>query len=187
MPRSTSSSARPRRKRFGQARGGTTSAGRSGLGANALDSIELGTRQYASRSIVRIPTLTNGTDTFLVFCGFHDSATATAVDGLYFTYTHTLNSGNWTVEVYNSGSITSINTGIVAAANTWYNLEIVVNPSATSTTFKINGTLVHTFTGTHPTGSARRTGFMSLIRKALGTNARNLDIDYIGVVAEVVR
>lgn len=167
---------------------GTTATGRSGLGANATDSVVLGTRQYTYRSIVRIPTVSNGTDTFQVFCGFHDSSTATAVDGLYFTYTHTLNSGNWTVEVYNnSSSITSVNTGVVMTANSWYNLEIVVNPSATSTTFKINGSLVHTFTGTHPSGSARATGFMSLIRKTLGTNARNMDIDYIGVAAEVVR
>ena len=173
---------------IGRAQTGSTTTGRYGLGSATADTVVLGTNPMSFTSIVNIPTLSTGTETFIVQCGFFDSLTAAPTDGLYFEYTHSVFGGNWQVNIYNNGgSIGSNDSGITVSTSTWYKLEVIVNAAATSTLFKINGTTVYTHTGTTPTGTARAMGFYSHIRKTAGTTARQLDIDYIGFKAVVTR
>lgn len=167
---------------------GTTTTGRSGMGAAVTDTVVLGTNEVRFCTVVNIPVVSNATDNFVVHAGLFDSLTGTAVDGLYFEYNHGTNAGDWTAIVRNNSStIASQDLNVVASAATWYKLEIIVNAAGNSTEFKINGTTYYTHTGTTPTGSARATGFGTLIRKTAGTTSRNLDIDFVGYFSEVTR
>ena len=167
---------------------GTTTTGRCALGSATIEQIEFGTGIVKYCAIVKVPTLSDGTNTFLVQCGFHDNLSGSPVDGLYFEYTHSVNAGDWTTYVYsNSGTTGGFDTNVAVATGNWYRLEIEVNAAATQALFSINGTVVQTFTGTIPTGNARRVGFMSSIRKTAGTTNRSLYADYIGCSMEVAR
>lgn len=167
---------------------GTTTTGRSGIGSAAVDGVVLGTNEVRFCTIVKIQTASDATNNFVVHCGFVDNVSGTSTDGLYFEYNHATNAGDWTAIVRNNAStIASVDTNIAATAGSWYKLEIVVNAAANSSEFKINGSTVYTHTGTTPTGSARATGFGSLIRKTAGTTSRNLDIDFVGFFSEVTR
>lgn len=172
----------------GRATTGSTATGRYGLGSATADTVVLGTNPVTFTTIVKIPTLSTGTETFIVQCGFFDSLTGAQTDGLYFEYAHTVFGGNWQANIYNAGgSIGSNDTGIAVVTTNWYKLEVVVNAAASTTLFKINGSTVYTHGGTTPTGTTRAMGFYSHIRKTLGTTARTLDIDYIGFKSVVTR
>ena len=167
---------------------GTTTTGRSGLGSGSTDQVVLGSGEVRFCAIVKVTTLSNATENFVVHAGLIDTLTGTSVDGVYFEYNHGTNAGDWTAMV-RSNSVTQLSQDLnsAVATGTWYKLEIVTNAAGTSTDFKIDGTTVHTFAGTHPTGTARATGFAVLIRKTAGTTARTMDIDYTGISQEVAR
>lgn len=160
---------------------GTTSTGRYALGSANATCVVLGTYRCLFTSWVRIQAVSDGTNTFILQSGLFDNLTATPTDSLVFQYTHSVFGGNWECSVYNAGgSITSVNSGVPCAVNTWYRLDIDVNAAANSTLFKIDGTTVYTHTGTTPTGTARAMGFYTNIRKTLGTTARTAEVDYMG-------
>lgn len=167
---------------------GTTTTGRCALGSATIEQVQFGTGIVKFCAIVKVPTLSDGTNTFLVQVGFHDNLSGSPVDGLYFEYTHSVNAGDWTTYVYsNSGTTGGFDTNVAVSTGSWYKLEIEVNAAATQAVFSINGSVVQTFTGTIPTGNARRVGFMSSIRKTAGTTNRSLYADYIGCTMEVTR
>lgn len=177
--------------RFGiaQFNTGTTATGRAALSSTTTDCIVLGGGIVKYCAIVRVPVLSDATNTFLVQCGLHDNVSGAAVDGLYFEYSHGLNAGDWTTMAYTNslGSPTGFDTNVAVATGNWYRLEIEVNAAATQAIFSINGSVVQTYTGTMPSGATRATGFFVNIRKTVGTTARNLYVDYIGCTMEVSR
>ena len=173
---------------IGQLTTGTTATGRAAIGTTSFDSIVLGGGIVKYCAVVKIQTLSNGTDTFLVQCGLHDAVGGSPVDAVYFSYTHSENAGDWTTYVYNnSGTTGGFDTNVAVATANWYRLEIEVNAAGTQAVFSINGSVVQTFTGTIPTGTTRALGFFVNIRKTLGTNARTLLCDYVGCSMEVTR
>lgn len=167
---------------------GTTTTGRSAIGSAALESVELGGGIVRFCAVIKVPTLSDATNTFLVQAGLHDNFSGNPVDGVFFEYTHSVNSGDWTTYVYNNGStVGGFDTNVAVSASNWYRLEIEVNAAATEILFSIDGTVVQTFTGSIPTGNARRMGFMAQIRKTAGTTARSAYADYVGLTTEVSR
>lgn len=167
---------------------GTTNTGRAGVGAATNDTVILGTSVARFMSIVKITTLSDATNRFVAYGGFHDSFAAGPADGLYIEYTDNVNAGNWTAYVFsNAVQQAAFNTGVAVVAGTWYRLEVEVNAAGTQAVFKIDGTTVYTHTGTIPTGAARTTGFFTQIRKTVGTTARTMDIDYVGYSQDVAR
>jgi len=167
---------------------GTTSTGRSGVGAGTNDTVVLGTYAARTMAVVKIASVSTSTERFVAYAGFHDSYAGTAADGLYLEYTDSVNSGRWTAYVYSGGvQRAAVDTGVTMSSGTWYRLEVEVNAAATSTVFKINGTTVYTHTGTHPSGSVGATGFWAGIRKTVGTTSRSMDIDYVGYQQDVSR
>jgi hypothetical protein len=170
---------------------GSTATGRACIGSTTFDSIVLGGGIVKYCAVVRIPTLSDGTNTFLVQCGLHDNVSGSPVDALYFQYTHSENAGDWTTYVYNnSGTLGGFDTNVAVATGNWYRLEIEINAAATQAVFSINGSVVRTVTSpstTIPTGATRATGFFANIRKTAGTTSRDLYADYVGVSMEVTR
>lgn len=176
---------------------GSTTTGRSGLTTATTDSVVVGSGAIKCCCVLRIPTLSNATDIFLVQFGLFDSLTGASTDALYFSYTHGTLAGDWAVDVINNNSANlanPIDTNVAVVANQWYRLEIEINSAGTEALFKIDGTLVATVTngvnGNLPTGTARATGFGVQIRKTggtTGTNARFVEYDYVGMTMEVTR
>ena len=176
------------RSGIGNIQTGTTTTGRAAIGSATIEQVTLGSGIVKFCAVVKVPTLSDATNTFLVQAGLHDNLSGSPVDGLYFEYTHSVNAGDWTTYVYsNSGTTGGFDTNIAVATGNWYRLEIEVNASATQALFSINGTVVQTFTGTIPSGASRLMGFMVQIRKTAGTTNRSVYADYIGPTTEVAR
>jgi len=137
---------------------------------------------------VRIPTLSDSTNTFIVQVGFIDSLTAGSVDSIHFAYTDAAGTGAaWDCVTTSNSLETRTTVGSNVVANQWYVLEISVNAAGTSVEFFIDGVLVATHTSNIPTLVARATGPAVSIRKTLGATARTLVTDYFMVQMEVTR
>ena len=166
---------------------GTTALGVAGHGTALTDQIVLGTYNTDVCDIVRLPALSTALARFAVDCGLTDNRTggATApVDGVFFQYSDNVNSGKWLCCCMNNNTLTSTDSGIAVAINTWYRLEIEI--STTQALFYIDGTLVATVGGI-PTGTSRTMGKSALIRKSVGTVASTLISDYTHFIQGTAR
>jgi hypothetical protein len=119
--------------------------------------------------------LSDGTDTYSVRIGATNSSDGTAASNeVCFTYTHSVNSGNWTAVSRDGGSETATNTAVAVANDTETVLKIVCNQPANTCAFYINGNLVATHTTNLPYYSTPGV----FIAKSVGTDARILDTEY---------
>jgi hypothetical protein len=145
-----------------------------------------GTDAWRSQAIVRIPTNSDGTDTFQVLYGFLDTfAAVNQVDGAYFLYdsqgvsTGSTASGNWQI-VTTSNSVRTFTTTAVAIDNAnLQKLRIDVNSSGTEVNFYIDEILVGTHTTNIPTASGRRFGNGLYLQKSAGITPRTVDVDFL--------
>jgi len=161
---------------------GSTTTGFAGVGTARNDGIVLGTFATESCDIVRLPILSGGTETYYVDCGLSTNRTGGAsapVDGVYFSYSHGMNSGKWLCCCMNNNTLTTADSGITVAANTWYRLDIKIG--TTTALFYVNKVLVATVAGI-PIGTSRTTGKHALIRKAVGTTSMSLINDYTHII-----
>jgi hypothetical protein len=163
---------------------GTVATNRCAISCTNLAVLLLGKGTATFRSKVRIVTLSNATNTYSFRAGFIDSISAEAVDGCFFRYTHSVNSGKFQA-VCRSNSVetsSAIDTGVTVVANTWYDLYVEVNAAGTSATFYINATLVATVALNIPTANGRDTGYGVMALRSVGTAAVNCyDCDYVDV------
>jgi hypothetical protein len=165
---------------------GTTAAGYAGAGSNDLGASYLfgGGDLWRWETDVRLPTLSNGTDTYTVRAGFFDAPNTDGTDGCFFKYSSGVNGGAWEGDCRNNSTVSTCNTTITVAAATWYRLTVVVT-SSTSADFYVNGTLKCTVSTNIPNGAGRTTSWNVDIVKSLGTTARTMDIDYVEINAQL--
>lgn len=160
---------------------GTTTTG-FGYTRSAGANVPLGIGQAIYFGRVQGPSaLSDGTNTFSQRTGFHSAA---ANDIVAFLYSDSVHSGNWACETQNNGSQTTADSGVVVAAATWYDLQIVINAAGTNVLYYINGTAVCNsgagISTNIPTGFARAVSFAPLlIQKSAGTTARTAKVDYV--------
>ncbi len=129
----------------------------------------------------KVPNLSDGTDTYTMMVGAYD-AVPSPVDGVWFQYTHSVNTGKFECKVADNSATTTTDSTITAAANTWYTFSIDVNAAATEAKFYINGTLVHTESGANIPQTGRVTSIATAgITKSAGTTARILSADYLDI------
>jgi hypothetical protein len=148
---------------------------------SGLTVFRFGGGTYTEESRVRIPTLSDGTETFTFRSGFLDTSTTEAVDGCFFRYTHGTDSGRWqgVCRDNNTETTTTAGAGPTVSAATWYKLKVTVNAAGTSVDFSVDGSSIGAITTNIPTGSGRETGFApAAMLKSAGTTARTADIDY---------
>jgi hypothetical protein len=153
---------------------GTTTTGRvaiiSSQNAN-LNHHKLGGGRSRFQAKLAVNQLSDGTDTYTAWVGFLDSVQAAPTDGVFFRYTHSVNSGKWECVTVSNTSETAADSGIAAVAGTYQRFTIEVNAAGTSVGFYIDGSLVQTHTLTIPTGSGRELGWGVLARRSAGTAA----------------
>jgi hypothetical protein len=151
--------------------------------ANGMQ-FQFGGGTWMYESYIEVNTLSDATDRFRFVSGFGNVATSgVETNGAFFTYDEggvsngTIASPNWQCVTINNG-VRTLTTTSVAVTTTWTKLRIIVNASATSVTFFINGTLVATHTSTIPV-LPNRFKVKQMIAKALGTGNRFVYCDYI--------
>jgi hypothetical protein len=156
---------------------GTTATGYAALHrGNTILQTGLGEMEFDIG--VRVPTLSDGTDTFTIYAGFGDSYGSTDhANGIYFRYSHGLSSGNWERCTASGATRTQESTGVAVAAATWQHIGARLNAGATLVTFYINGVAAGTISTNIPT-SAQTFSTVVKIVKSVGTTTRDVLIDY---------
>ncbi len=160
---------------------GTTTTGEThhfkGYGAGFGDAYLHGNGMSSiMRWRVAFDAVSDGTNTYFSSLGFGGQINSKdQTDGIYFTYTHSTNSGKWQAVTASGGTRTSTDTG-VAAGTSYQSLEIRTNAAGTSVEFYIDGSLVATNTTNIPTTTA--TAIFITMNKSAGTTSRVLYMDY---------
>lgn len=129
------------------------------------------------QTLVRIPILSDGTDTYTLRIGLGNSSTVDHANGIYFQHDNT--SGNWIIKTAHSNIRTSTTTSIAVATNSWIRLHWICNSAGTQVDYYINGTSAGTITTNIPTttGSGYGGNFQISNSTVLAA-ARECFIDY---------
>lgn len=159
---------------------GTTSTGYANLLFRPQTQFLLGGGRIVAEWSVKLPTLSDGSNTYTVYMGFEDSSASAPVDGAHFEYTHSVNSGAWQVKTTSNSTATTTSTASTVDAS-WHRYAVEINAAASSVTFYIDGTSVATHTTNIPTGTGRETSFGFLIVKSAGTTTRYINVDYMSL------
>lgn len=134
-------------------------------------------------AIVRIPTLSDATNTFEVMVGFIDpSGGGDVVDGAYVYYRHDINGGRWQYRTRSNSVQSTADSGVSVTAGSWHLIEVSV--SASSASFSISGAAAQTIGSNVPSGPGRHTGFGVYKRQSAGTSWRGVHVDALMVEAE---
>lgn len=130
---------------------------------------------FVFESRIRLSDLSDVSETYTIRVGFADNVSPT--DGVYFEYSHGVNSGQWRGVAMNNSTPTNVDSA-VAVTTDWTRLKVVVAADGSSAEFFVNGASVGTAGSNIPTGAGRQTGPRFAIQKSAGTTARTLSIDY---------
>lgn len=162
---------------------GTTAAGVVAvhLAKNLLNFGYFGSSHIVASFFVRVPTLSDGTQTFTVSCGLVPSPSSIVLDvnnSVVFKYSHGLNSGKWlAVSRDNAGAETTADTGVTVATTAADLLTVCIDKARSEARYYVNGVMVARITGNMP--SAAAVGSRAAIIKTVGTTARTLAISNI--------
>lgn len=140
-------------------------------------------------SIVRLSALSDGTDTYSVVAGIRNGAYVGTIDtaaGIYWSYAHTENGGNWTLKCTNASTTTARDSGVAASASVFQRLGFIINSAGTSVQGQINGVNVGAPITTNIPAISTKHLFQWLIVKSAGTNSRRLYLDAYKYQAQLV-
>ena len=136
-------------------------------------------------AIVKIPTASDGTDTFKFRIGTGDAwSDFSTNDGVYFEYEDNGGAapqGNWQCVTENNNSITAADSSTAMTAGNWYHLRWVMNAGGTSVEFFVNGSSVATNTTNIPTAAGRESGIWLGVEKSAGTTERFVEVDLVRI------
>lgn len=161
----------------------TSASSRAGTwSGTALDAVLFGGGEVYLEALVKVSALSDATDTYIIRCGMLDTrGDANSVDGIYFRYTHSVNSGNWE-GVTRSNSVETVASGGTAGApsTSFQKLGILINAAGTLVTFYLDDVSMGTSATNIPTAAGRETGIGGafITRTAGTTTARSFSIDY---------
>ena len=160
---------------------GTTTTGHAVIDFfNSVNKIRIGGRRIFFEARVQIPTLSVAAQTFTVQIGIEDgNAAGLPANGIFFSYTHGTNSGQW-VGVSRAGSTsTPINSSVAVVAGQWYELRAEINAARTVIEYYIDGVLIGTNNASNIPGATSGMRPMFQIDKSAGSTARTLLADYM--------
>jgi hypothetical protein len=148
------------------------------IGSTTLGNFILGGGSIDLYFVIKLPTLSDGTNTYEISVGFGDSQnfSNTSYDnGVFFNYSSTINSGNWQGSTSSATTKSVLNTS-TAVTTSWTTLRINVNAAATLCTFYVNGVSLGTINSNIPTTTVSP---MFNIAKSASTGERFLNIDLV--------
>lgn len=138
---------------------------------------------------VRLATLSTAGVNYVLRVGLQDSAAAgDPTNGVYFSYNHGVNSGQWQGITRNASTSTTVNSSIAVVAGTWYRLraEVVLTPSL-AVNFYISTGGDYTFIGSSSTNiTTNSLRLVAKINKQTTTTATSstANIDYVMISME---
>lgn len=129
----------------------------------------------------RIPTLSDGTQTYIARIGLSNDWTGVEpTTGAWLEYTHSVNSGNWRVGRATNTVATFDTSSIAVASGTWFKWNWDAVADGSSITLKVDGVTAATVTTNIPAANiARRMVPHVTIIKSAGTTARTILTDYV--------
>lgn len=155
---------------------GTTNAGYAYV-ITGTNSLLLGNGEVNQNTRMRITQLSTSGERFIYIYGLSDATGGSGQDGVYVSYSDDVASGVFQFVTANNTTRTTTNTDITVAANTWYDLSIVINAAGTSASLYIDGVLKATNTTNIPTSAGRQTQYRHGFVKTVGTTSVTMDTD----------
>ncbi len=165
---------------FGATVGSVDGAGLTSgqFGVANYPSIIIGGGQITFNALIKIPTISDGTDNLQINVGFRDSPSWIGAASAWNIQYQVETSVNWQLLVIAASTQTTLDSGI-AVTTGWHHLKMIVNAAGTSISGFIDGVSM---------GAAITTNIpliaippMLTIRKTAGTNARYFGIDYLSL------
>jgi hypothetical protein len=158
---------------------GTTTTGAAAIATSSVP-IRLGFGEAHCYFVAKELVLSDGTNTFTVRMGFLDTAVGVATNGVFFRYTHSVNSGKWEAVCRAAGTETAVDTGVVFTAGEDRNYYIFVNMEGTSASFYIDGLpkIAVPMTTNIPTLAGLGVG-IGAVKSAGTTSTLVMDVDMI--------
>lgn len=149
-------------------------------GINNVGNFVLGSGTLTCNWVIQLSALSAGGNTYRFSCGLADATTILAgtdsfVNGVYFQYTDSVNSGNWQIKNTSASVTTTANTS-TAANTSFVTLSVVVNAAGTSVAYYINGNQVANSPITTNIPSATITPFFVAVNTAGTTPQLNADL-----------
>jgi hypothetical protein len=170
---------------------GTTSTGRSHIGSTDNASVIPANGQAMFLCRIAVEALSDGTNEYQIFAGFHDAVGGTNVtDGVYWEYRRT-SSTAWQGATANNSTITRTGAAGPTVNTNYIWLGIYINSTwSRATYFYSEDSLTWTISGELTTNlptAARNTSFGVTINKTAGTTQRNCSIDLMAVRYDIQR
>ena len=129
-------------------------------------------------TVVYIPTLSDGTQTYTFQFGLVPSPSSTTLavnNSIGIRYSNGINSGKWEgFTRNNAGTESTTDLGITVAVDTKYILTLMVNKAKTEARFFVNGNYAGRVTTNLPNNVA--VGTRAIIVKSAGTTSRTVTI-----------
>ena len=140
-----------------------------GQGSSLAGQMYLGGGEIEYNWVFSIATLSDVTNGYILSLGLGDFGTvALAANGVYFSYSDTINSGNWTLNCIDATTATSTDSG-VAVTTGWHKASCVINALGTSAEFFIDEVSIGTVATNLPTANPIRPEI--IVQWLAGTNA----------------
>lgn len=145
--------------------------------------LELGGGLLVYECSVQVSDLSTADETYTLWIGLgDDELDHDPADGVYFKYTHSLNSGNWSAYTAEASSTTEETGGsnVALVADTWTRLRFEVAADSSTADFYVDGTLIGSSAANVPDDSDK-CGISFCIVKSNGTTERKMYVDYLWV------
>jgi hypothetical protein len=135
---------------------------------NGVNKISLGTWPVTVEWRVRVPVLSDGTNTYEARCGLMDGAGAVAGDptnGVYFVYSSAINGGQWRGVTRSASTSTPVDSTVAVVAGTWYKLRAEVNSTRTNVDFYVDSGSGYVLIGSSATNIPLSSAFLRVNAK----------------------
>jgi hypothetical protein len=132
---------------------------------------------FVFKTAFRVSTLSTALQNFTIIAGINLSNNVSVTDYIRFFYNHATNSGNFVCECSSGGLVTTINTVVPLAINTWYDL-IIVKDALGQVEFFINNVSMGAASSLNVPNNISMLIILQLL-KSVGTTARDISMDYI--------
>jgi hypothetical protein len=159
---------------------GTTTTGWAYVsGNNSAQALFLGGGLTIFEVIVKLSAVSDGTDTYSSVLGVTNSQAGVPTNGIYFSYTHSTNGGNWTFNCLKASSTTSVDTGVAASTSAYQRLTWIMNSAGTSVQAYVNGVAAGAAITTNIPVAALQP-VLNIVKTA-GTTSRSVMLDAVSL------
>lgn len=138
--------------------------------------------------VIKINTLSNATNRYILRLGLGDTVNADQVNGTYFEYSDNVNSGNWVGKTASASTRSTANS-TTAVSTGWHNIMVQINAAGTSVAFFVDGVQIANSPLAANIPTAAIVPFIDVIRSA-GTIAASsvvIDLMYLNQVLTTAR